>query len=72
MSDRNSILNQALELNALERAEVAEKLLESLNPPDARMDALWAKEADARIEAYEKGEIETIPAKEVFSKYKHM
>lgn len=65
----NSILNQALELSASERADVAERLLSSLDNPDANIDAVWAKEADARIEAYDRGEIEAVPAAEVFKKY---
>jgi len=65
----NMIINQALELNPIERADVAERLLFSLDKPDSAIDALWAEEADLRIEQYKKGEIETISASEVFSKY---
>jgi len=54
----NIILDQALELSAAERANIAEKLLFSLDRPDSKIDDLWAKEADSRIEAYNKGEIE--------------
>lgn len=66
----NMILNQALELSASERANVAEKLLFSLDKPDAKIDVLWAREADSRVEAYNKGEIEGIPAEKVFAKYR--
>ncbi len=66
----NIILDQALKLSATERAIVAEKLLFSLDSPDSKIDALWAKEADSRVEAYKKGEIEAIPAEEVFAKYR--
>jgi hypothetical protein len=45
----NSILNQALELSASERVDFVEKLLFSLDSPDTNIDAIWAKEADARI-----------------------
>ena len=65
----NSILNQALELSALERADVAERLLFSLETPNSKIDAIWAKEVDARVEAYEKGEIKAVSAEEVFDKY---
>jgi len=68
----NMILDQALELSAIERAIVAEKLLISLDSPDPKIDDVWAKEADSRVEAYKKGEIETIPAEEVFAKYRNM
>lgn len=66
----NTILNQALELSAPERADVAERLLFSLDCPDSKIDAIWAKEADARVDAYERGEIEAVSAEEVFEKYR--
>jgi len=31
------------------------------------IDAAWAKEAEGRIDAYERGEIEAAPAEEVFN-----
>jgi len=68
MSDRGTeILREALSLPPGERAEIAERLLSSLDTPDRqRLDALWAIEAEDRLDAYERGEIESIPAKQVF------
>ncbi len=68
----NTILDQALELSATERAVVAEKLLFSLDNPDSKIDVIWANEADSRVEAYNKGEIGAIPSEEVFAKYHKM
>jgi len=65
----NFVINQALELASTERADIVGKLLISLDSLDPFIDAIWAKEADARIEAYERGELETISAEEVFRKY---
>jgi len=31
------------------------------------IDAAWAKEAEDRIDAYERGKIESVPAEEVFN-----
>ncbi len=64
-----SIINQTLELSSNERASVAEKLLASLDVSDANINSIWAKEADARVEAYNRGEIEVVSAEEVFKKY---
>jgi putative addiction module component (TIGR02574 family) len=64
-----SIIAQALKLSAADRAEIADKLLFSLNPPDKAIDELWAKETEARIDAYERGEIKTRSIEEVFRKY---
>ena len=63
------ILAEALELPPIERAELIEELLSSFEFPARKsIDELWAKEVEDRIDAYEKGEITTTPAKEVFDK----
>ena len=66
----NMIFKQALELSSPERSEIVERLLNSLDNPDSTIDAIWAEEADARIEAYQRGEIEAVPIEKVFSKYR--
>lgn len=63
------ILEQALNLSQRERAVVAEGLLSSLDKPDPAIDELWAREAEARIDAAERGEAETVSEQEVFAKY---
>ena len=56
MSDAaNVLIDQALELPALERAVVAEQILLSLDKPDAELDAIWASEAESRLSAYKSG-----------------
>ncbi len=65
----HSIIKQALELTASERADIAETLLSSLDHPDSELDVIWAKEADARVEAYERGELTAVPVNEVLGKY---
>ncbi len=66
----NFILDQALKLNAIERADVAEKLLSSLDSSDPKIDELWAIEADSRVDAYREGKIKAASEEQVFSKYK--
>ncbi len=68
MSGRGSeILKEALSLPPEERAEIVERLLSSLDTPERqRIDRLWAEEAEARLAAYERGEMKAIPAAEVF------
>jgi len=60
------ILNEALNLPSSERAQLAERLFSSLDISQEELDRLWAKEADSRIEAYERRELKTIPAQKVF------
>jgi putative addiction module component (TIGR02574 family) len=62
------ILTEALKLPPVERAELVENLLTSFEfQSRKRIDALWAEEAEKRIDAFESGEMATIPAKDVFS-----
>jgi putative addiction module component (TIGR02574 family) len=68
MSERvTQILQEALQLPPFERATVVEKLLASLDRPDASVDALWAREAEDRIAAFEAGHIRAYEAEEVFA-----
>ena len=62
-------LKQALALPAIERAAMIEKLISSLDRPDAAVDALWTTEATRRLAAYRAGEIEALDADEVFSAF---
>ena len=61
------ILRDALELPPIDRAELVEQILASFEFPARKdVDAAWAREAEARIDAYERGEIETTSADQVF------
>lgn len=68
MSRQETLLEEALKLPPVERAELIESLLSSFEFRSRKnVDALWAKEADDRIEAYEQGKIAAFPAETVFS-----
>jgi putative addiction module component (TIGR02574 family) len=63
------ILSDALELPPIERAELVEKILASFEfPSRKKIDALWAREAERRLAAFEQGKIKAVPAKDVFDK----
>jgi putative addiction module component (TIGR02574 family) len=68
MSDRGAqILKDALSLPATERAALVERLLASLDSPARKhIDVLWGQEAEDRLDAFERGEISTTAAKDVF------
>ena len=63
------ILEKALVLSATERAALVESLLASLDQPDARIDELWAKEAERRLADFEAGQMQAIPADQVFQEF---
>jgi len=65
-----SVNEEALTLNPIEKIQLIDELLLSLDEPSKEIDDVWAKEIEDRIEAYDKGLIKSVPASEVFSKYK--
>ncbi|MBI4687199.1 MAG: addiction module protein [Nitrospirae bacterium] len=63
------ILAEALKLPPVERAELIENLFFSFEFPSRKIiDELWAQEVESRINAFDRGEIATISAEEVFAK----
>ena len=70
MSIPNEILKEALMLKPAQKAELIDRLLSSLEKPDSTIDELWAKEAENRIDAYEKGDIKAVTLEKVLEKYK--
>lgn len=51
-----------------ERAKLAEILLDSLRgSPVADIETAWNTEITARLEAYQRGELEVLPAESVFA-----
>ena len=60
---------QVVQLPPEERMQVVERILDSLDEPDAALDALWAKEADDRLAAYRRGELKAVALSEVIAKY---
>jgi putative addiction module component (TIGR02574 family) len=59
--------DEALLLPREDRAELVEKLLQSLNvPTQKQIDRLWAKEAEKRVKEYEQGKIKAIDGEQVF------
>lgn len=60
---------QAVQLPPDERMALVERILDSLDEPDASLDALWAKEADDRLASYRRGEIRAVALSDVIAKY---
>ena len=60
------VLEQALKLKLNERFRVVEGLIKSLDEPDSSLDAIWADEAEKRLQAYRAGNLEGIPMEEIF------
>ena len=61
------VLRDALELGPTDRAELVEQILASFEFPARKdIDAVWAREVEDRIDAYERGQIGSTSASAVF------
>jgi putative addiction module component (TIGR02574 family) len=64
---------QARTLSPEERARLAEVLLESLQDGALReIEAAWQQEIEERVAAYDRGEVKTYAADEVFAEAKRL
>ena len=60
---------QAAQLPPAERMQVVERILDSLDQPDAALDMLWAREASDRLAAYRRGGIKAVALSDVIARY---
>ena len=62
------LVERGLSLEPEDRSRLVELLLESLNePPLPNVEAAWDEEIKRRVAAYERGEVETYAAEDVFA-----
>jgi len=67
------LTQQAQTLSPQERARLVEVLLESLRDTEvAEIEADWEREIAERVAAYERGEVETFAAEEVFAEARRL
>lgn len=62
------LINEAVMLPVEDRARIVDSLLRSLNPPEAKIDAAWAKVASRRFEDLRSGKVRGVSGQEVFEK----
>jgi putative addiction module component (TIGR02574 family) len=67
--DPKQIVAEALELPLTARAELASQLLDSLDDlSEEENEQLWAAEGERRYAEYKAGNIDAVPAEEVFAR----
>ncbi|WP_295889078.1 addiction module protein [uncultured Thiohalocapsa sp.] len=62
-----TVLSQALELPAEERAALVDELIQSLEEEEPDIAAVWVAEARDRLAAYRSGTLDAVDADEVFT-----
>jgi len=66
--NEQAILDQALKLSSARREKVAEALLGSIKRPSQRhLEALWAQEAESRVDGFLAGKIKAVSGPKVLS-----
>lgn len=65
----DDIIEKALALKPIEKADLVNRLLSSMVPDEA-ITELWAWEAESRLDAYEAGKLKVVSLEKVLSKYK--
>jgi len=66
------LIAEISDLPVEQRARIADLILQTLNTPDPDIELAWIQEVDERVEEYEKGNVELIPAQEVFKSLREM
>ena len=64
------IFEDAARLSPGEKAKLVDTLLSSLDVPDEDVDREWAREAESRIDAHERGDLRSVSLEEVLEKYR--
>ena len=69
-TENREILHRVMELPAVEKARLVDQLLSSLDEPDEAIDALWRKEVEDRIQAYQDGKLQSVSLADALAKYR--
>jgi putative addiction module component (TIGR02574 family) len=70
MTTTDNILKEALTLSPSEKAQLIDKLISTLDKADREIDELWTREAEDRIDAYDRGKLKAVSLEEVLGKYR--
>lgn len=64
---------KACDLSREERSHLVELILESLHePPLSEVEAAWEQEIAGRVAAFDRGDVETFAAEDVFARARRM
>jgi hypothetical protein len=74
MTPLEKIEAEAMELTSEEQVMLAQNLLEKVRHSfdSAEIEKVWIEEAERRFEAYDKGDEETVPAREAISEAREL
>ena len=70
MLEYKDLLENAIKLRPVERAQLIESLMISLEKPDVEIDSTWEEEAIKRYEAFKEKRVKVRDLDEVIKRYK--
>ncbi|MDR3556938.1 MAG: addiction module protein [Syntrophobacteraceae bacterium] len=70
MESVSQLAKKAIEFEPVERIQLVEAILRSLDKPDDDIEQNWVAESEARYAAYRRGEIASADWEEIKKKYK--
>ena len=70
MTTAKSLLKNVLTMKPAEKFQIIDQLLSSLDQSDAKLDKLWAQEAEDRMRAFDQGRLKAVSLEKVLKKYK--
>lgn len=70
MATPKEIIKEVIAMSPAKQAELLDLLIRVLDKPDEKLDRLWAKEAESRLDAYQRGDLRALSVEEVLAKYK--
>ena len=70
MLEYKDLLENAMKLRPVERAQLIESLMISLEKPDLEIDSTWEEEAIKRYEAFKEKRVKVRDLDEVMKRYK--
>ncbi len=63
------IIDLVVKLDPVERFEIVDKVLQSLDKPDPEIERAWSEEAKRRLKAYDEGRIKAYPIEDVLGEH---
>ena len=70
MSTARELVREIEKLPPADRVRLIDMVIRDTIKPDAEIEEIWIKEAEARWKAFEHGEIEAVPYQTLMAKYR--
>jgi putative addiction module component (TIGR02574 family) len=70
MPTAKELFQEIEKLHPAERVRLIDRVIRDTIKPDAEIEEIWVKEAEARWKAFENGAVEVVPYESVMAKYR--